>query len=102
MQAKLNSRALLEQVFPGYKQVFSNVFSATSLRVLSHCLEGDTADWIEVIQKSTGRSRSKANEKARKLEEVLIDWNETWRSPTQNQAFQGMVTLLLTMIQQLD
>nr|WP_253300947.1 IS110 family transposase [Paenibacillus lautus] len=28
VQAKLNSRALLEQVFPTYEQVFYNVFSA--------------------------------------------------------------------------
>ncbi|WP_339292770.1 hypothetical protein MKY48_09000 [Paenibacillus sp. FSL W8-0187] len=52
MQAKLNSRALLEQVFPTYEQVFYNVFSATSLTVLARCLEGDAKDWNE-----TGRRR---------------------------------------------
>lgn len=54
MQAKLNSRALLEQVFPTYEQVFYNVFSATSLTVLARCLEGDAEDWNEVIQGSAG------------------------------------------------
>lgn len=44
VQAKLNSRALLEQVFPTYEGLFSNVFSATSLTVLSHCLEGSKTD----------------------------------------------------------
>ncbi|MGG4108909.1 hypothetical protein AAXB25_33995 [Paenibacillus lautus] len=52
------------------------MFSATSLTVLARCLEGDAEDWNEVIQGSVGRSHSKrwANEKARKLEEVLDHW----------------------------
>lgn len=100
MQAKLNSRALLEQVFPTYEQVFYNVFSATSLTVLARCLEGDAEDWNEVIRGSAGRSHSKqwANEKARKLEEVLDHWKEARRSPSQSKALLGMVSLLLTMI----
>ncbi|MNW42759.1 Transposase IS116/IS110/IS902 family protein [compost metagenome] len=104
MQAKLNSRALLEQVFPEYEQVFYNVFSVTSLNVLARCLDGDAEDCNEVIQGGTGRSHSKrwVNEKARKLEEMLEHWKEARRSPSQSQALRGMVTLLLTMIQQLD
>ncbi|MFM9281486.1 IS110 family RNA-guided transposase [Paenibacillus jiagnxiensis] len=104
VQAKLNSRALLEQVFPAYEQVFYDVFSATSLTILACCLEGDVEDWHEVIQGSTGRSHSKrwANEKVRKLEEVLGHWREDPRSPSQTQALLGMVSLLLTMIRQLD
>ncbi|WP_145410726.1 IS110 family transposase [Paenibacillus xylanexedens] len=104
VQAKLNSRALLEQVFPEYEQVFYNVFSATSLTVLAHCLEGDAEEWNEVIQGSAGRSHSKrwANEKARKLEKVLGHWRESRHSPSQSKALLGMVSLLLTMIRQLD
>lgn len=104
VQAKLNSRALLEQVFPTYEQVFYNVFSATSLTVLARCLEGDAEDWNEVIQGCAERSHSKrwANEKARKLEEVLDHWKEARRSPSQSKALLGMVSLLLTMIRQLD
>lgn len=104
VQAKLNSRALLEQVFPRYEEVFSNVFSLTSLTVLARCLEGGTEDWIEVIQGGTQKSRSKrwVIEKVGKLEEVLCDWREARRSPSQSQALLGMVTLLVTMIGQLD
>ncbi|MEC0129358.1 IS110 family transposase [Paenibacillus pabuli] len=104
VQAKLNSRALLEQVFPRYEGLFSNVFSVTSLTVLARCLEGGTADWIELIQGSTGRSRSKqwTIDKAKKLEGVLGDWRETRRSPSQSQALLGMVSLLLTMMRQLE
>ncbi|WP_145411137.1 IS110 family transposase [Paenibacillus xylanexedens] len=104
VQAKLNSRALLEQVFPAYEGLFSNVFSATSLMVLARCLEGSTADWIEVIQGNTGRSRSRmwASEKNDKLKEMLGDWKEARHSQSQSQALLGMVKLLLTMIEQLD
>ncbi|WP_017688385.1 IS110 family transposase [Paenibacillus sp. PAMC 26794] len=104
VQAKLNSRALLEQVFPAYEQVFYNVFSTTSLTVLAHCLEGDAEDWRAVIQGSVEKSHSKrwANEKAGKLEELLCHWREARRSPSQSKALLGMVSLLLTMIRQLD
>ncbi|MNW38799.1 Transposase [compost metagenome] len=42
VQTKLNSRALVGQVFPEYEGLFSNLFSATSLTVLARCLEGGT------------------------------------------------------------
>nr|WP_258403804.1 IS110 family transposase [Paenibacillus pabuli] len=104
VQAKLNSRALLEQVFPRYEGLFSNVFSVTSLTILARCLEGGTADWIKIIQGGTRKSRSQqwAIEKVGKLEEMLLDWKEARRSPSQSQALLGMVTLLLTIIGQLD
>ncbi|WKL00972.1 hypothetical protein Q0F98_29345 [Paenibacillus amylolyticus] len=78
VQAKLNSRALLEQVFPAYEQIFYNVFSTTSFTVLSYCLEGILTNWNEVIQGNSGRSHSKrwANEKARKLEELKKQMEE--------------------------
>ncbi|KJB85633.1 hypothetical protein AZ66_23440 [Paenibacillus sp. E194] len=34
VQAKLNTRALLDQVIPAYEGVFSDLYSATSLQVL--------------------------------------------------------------------
>ncbi|WP_315792330.1 IS110 family transposase [Paenibacillus sp. BIC5C1] len=104
VQAKLNSRALLEQVFPRYEGLFSNVFSVTSLTILARCLEEGTADWIEIIQGGTRKSRSQqwAIEKVGKLEEMLCDWKKTRRSPSQSQALLGMVTLLLTIIGQLE
>ena len=73
VQAKLNSRALLEQVFPRYEGLFSNIFSVTSLTILARCLEGGTADWIEVIQEGTRKSCSKqwVIKKVGELEEMV-------------------------------
>ncbi|WP_254438207.1 IS110 family transposase [Paenibacillus sp. DCT19] len=104
VQAKLNSRALLEQVFPAYEQVFYNLFSLTSLQVLSRCLEGTMENWDEVIEEGSRKSHSKrwVSEKVKTLEDVLCDWRETRRSSSQSKALLGMVTLLLTMVRQLE
>lgn len=40
VQAKLNARALLDQVCPAYESVFYNLFSTTSLLVLRYRLSG--------------------------------------------------------------
>jgi transposase len=48
VQAKLNTRALLEQVFPSYTKLFRDVFSLTSLQVLQRCLE-DRIEGIEEV-----------------------------------------------------
>ncbi|PAK50706.1 hypothetical protein CHH75_17005 [Paenibacillus sp. 7541] len=58
MQAKLNSRALLEQVFPDYEQVFYNVFSTPSLTVLARCLENVEEDWSRIIVVAQFRATS--------------------------------------------
>ncbi|MBT2764974.1 IS110 family transposase, partial [Paenibacillus sp. ISL-20] len=51
-----------------------------------------------------GRSRSKrwVNEKATQLEQILDPWRESRSSSSQSKALLGMVTLLLTIIRQLD
>ncbi len=59
VQAKLNMRALLDQVFPAYEKVFRDMYSVTALRVLAQCLEGQTEDLSEIIQRSVGRSHSR-------------------------------------------
>ncbi|WP_231503763.1 IS110 family transposase [Paenibacillus sp. 1-18] len=60
VQAKLNARALLDQVFPIYEKAFRDLFSATSLKVLARCLEGKHNDLGQVIQDGgVGKSRSK-------------------------------------------
>lgn len=86
VQAKLNSRALLEQVFPAYEEVFYNVFSTTSLTVLARCLENVEENWSRIIEESTGRSRSKrwVNEKATQLEQILDPWRESRPSSSQS------------------
>ncbi|WP_448766739.1 hypothetical protein, partial [Acinetobacter sp. AGC35] len=85
MQAKLNMRALLDQVFPEYEKVFSNLFSATSLHVLARCLEDQAEDLHGIIQKNAGKSHSKkwAEVKTEHLREVLSRWSEEPKSPAQ-------------------
>lgn len=65
VQARLNMRALIDQVIPGYETVFTDMFSKTSLNLLEACLsnegiqeQGD--NWYEVIAEATRASRSDA------------------------------------------
>ncbi|MEK3785742.1 IS110 family transposase [Paenibacillus sp. FSL K6-1230] len=104
VQAKLNMRALLDQVFPEYEKVFSNLFSATSLHVLTRCLEDQAEDLHGVIQKNAGKSHSKkwAEAKTEHLKEVLSRWSEEPRSPTQTSVLSSMVSLVLAFTEQLS
>jgi transposase len=67
VQAKLNMRCLVDQVFPSYSGVFRDLFSKTSLRFLESYLssggmisEQSDERWAEAIRESTKASRSKA------------------------------------------
>ncbi|MDQ6419102.1 IS110 family transposase [Paenibacillus sp. LHD-117] len=66
VQAKLNMRTLLDQVFPGYEGVFKDLFSKTSLNLLDMCLsqEGvqsrDEEGWVQAVREATRASRSEA------------------------------------------
>jgi len=104
VQAKLNARALLEQVFPAYEEIFYNLFSVTSLKVQGRCLEGDVEDLVETIQAGAGKSHSRrwVDEKAKRLREVLLHWRVQPRSRSQTAALSGMVSLLLTFMEQLS
>ncbi|SDX46952.1 Transposase [Paenibacillus sp. CF384] len=104
VQAKLNSRALLEQVFPTYSQMFRDLFSVTSLLVLQRCLEGNVFRIDEVLREVTGKARSKqwAAEKAEKLQLLLADWSEQPKSHSQAKALSGMIALLLEFTKQLN
>ncbi|WP_042163290.1 IS110 family transposase [Paenibacillus gorillae] len=104
VQAKLNMRSLLDQVFPAYEKIFSNLYSVTSLKVLAHCLEGCVGGHGEVIKLNAGRSHSKrwVKEKVERLEEALIHWNEQPKSRSQTVILQGMVALLLSFSEQLS
>ena len=105
VQAKLNMRALLDQVFPSYESVFYNLFSETSLRVLACCLEGQMDDWFTIIHKNAGKSHGKkwTENKVSKLNKVLLDW---WQQPTsshtQTLILRSMIELLQAFIKQLD
>jgi hypothetical protein len=64
VQAKLNTRSLIDQVFPSYSGVFKDLFSQTSINLLELCLSAEGISeqsnelWKEVIGKSTKVSRS--------------------------------------------
>lgn len=104
VQAKLNTRALLEQVFPAYEKVFSDLFSVTSLNVLARCLAGDVEHGSAAIRESAGKSHSKRwiETKAERLEESLRHWREQPTSPSQRTALSSMVALLLMFTKQLS
>ncbi|BCG60694.1 IS110 family transposase [Paenibacillus sp. URB8-2] len=104
VQAKLNMRALLDQVFPGYEKVFRNLFSVTSLYVLARCLEGQTEDLHVVIRKSAGKSHSEkwVEAKAETLREVMSRWGEQPRSRAQTSVLRSMVDLVLVFTDQLS
>ncbi|OMF27031.1 IS110 family transposase [Paenibacillus peoriae] len=104
VQAKLNSRALLDQVFPAFEKVFSNLFSATALRVLQSCLNDEFEKVESIIQEQTGKSHSKdwVGEKANQLRQALLEWANNKRSITQSMALVGMVSLLLEFQKQLS
>lgn len=59
VQAKLNARALMDQVCPAYEGVFHNLFSTTSLKVLRHVLNGKTVT-VETIRETAGSSHGEA------------------------------------------
>ncbi|GAB6926490.1 IS110 family transposase [Paenibacillus sp. JCM 10914] len=104
VQAKLNTRALLDQVFPAYEQIFRDLFSVTSLKVLAHCLTGKVENVSETIREGSGRSHSNRwiEEKAERLRETLPDWLNQPRSRSQTVALCGMITLLLAFSEQLS
>lgn len=70
-------RALIDQVIPGYENVFTDMFSKTSLNLLEACLslEGiqeQRDNWYEIIAEATRASRSDAwmNEKVELMRSV--------------------------------
>lgn len=104
VQAKLNMRALLDQVFPEYEEVFGNLFSETSLHVLARCLENQVEDLQEVIQNSAGKSHSRKWTEGKKeyLNEVMSRWAQQPRSSAQTSVLRSMVDLVLAFTEQLS
>lgn len=100
VQAKLNMRAFLDQVFPEYEKVFGNLFSETSLHVLDRCLENQVEDLQGVIKKSAGKSHflKWTGGKIEYLSEVISRWVEQSRSPAQTSVLRSMVDLVLAFI----
>ncbi|HEY4391171.1 MAG TPA: IS110 family transposase, partial [Paenibacillus sp.] len=104
VQAKLNSRALLEQVFPDFIGLFHNLYATTSLKVLERCLENKAEDVGELIRDCVGKSHSKRwiEEKTERLGELLLAWSKQVRSQSQSVALTSMVSLLLEFDKQLS
>lgn len=104
VQAKLNMRTLLDQVFPEYEKVFGDLFSETSLHVLARCLEDQVEDLQEIIQKNAGKSHSQkwAVGKVEYLNGVMSRWREQPRSRAQTSVLRSMVDLVLAFTKQLN
>ncbi|RED52893.1 transposase IS116/IS110/IS902 family protein [Cohnella lupini] len=104
VQAKLNMRALLDQVFPTYEHVFSDLYSATALATLQNGLSGQGQEWEEVIRQNAGKSRSSfwIRAKVEQLESIYEPWSKSKKSVAQIQMLQSMVSLLLSMQEQIE
>lgn len=104
VQAKLNARALLEQVFPQYEPIFSDWYCVTALKILQCCLQRSTQDMEKTIVDIAGKSHSKswAREKAERLRAAMDLWLREKRSSSQTMALEGMITLLLALQAQLS
>lgn len=99
VQAKLNMRALLDQVFPAYEGVFYDLYSQTALRVLHQYLSGRviTEETIlETVQRLHGQSWIR--EKLARLQSLS---SSKGRSQAQTVTLQSMVGLLLAFQEQL-
>lgn len=104
VQAKLNMRALLEQVFPSYPKLFKDIFSPTSLQVLQRCLEGRIEGIDEILGETTGKARSRKwiAEKTEWLQIMLDHWSKQPKSRAQTKLLEGIVSLLLEFLKQLN
>ncbi len=100
VQAKLNMRALLDQVFPAYEGVFYELYiQKTALRILQQYLGGVviTEDTIrETARKSHGQAWIR--KKATHLQSITPSKGQ---SRAQTIALQSMLGLLLTFQEQL-
>ncbi|MGF9714946.1 IS110 family transposase [Paenibacillus sp. JMULE4] len=104
VQAKLNMRALLDQVFPAYEEVFYDLYSVTALKALQACLSGQTQELDELIRQVAGKSHSESwiGTKTERLGKILQVWSREKKSAAQIQMLSSMVSLLLTMREQLQ
>ncbi|OPH47271.1 transposase [Paenibacillus ferrarius] len=99
VQAKLNMRALLDQVFPSYEAVFYDLYSSTALRVLHQYLSGVTIT-EETIRETVQRSHSQTWIKG-KLAQLQSIAPIKGQSPAQTIALQSMLSLLIAFQEQL-
>ncbi|UJF34229.1 IS110 family RNA-guided transposase [Paenibacillus hexagrammi] len=99
VQAKLNMRALLDQVFPAFEGVSYDLYSPTAMRVLQQYLSGvviTEETILETVQRSHGQTW--VREKLAQLQSVTPSQG---RSSAQTIALQSMLGLLLAFQEQL-
>ncbi len=104
VQAKLNTRALLDQVFPEYEPVFYDLYSVTALKVLQACLQGSVENASQALFEHAKLSHSKKwiNDRAELLDIALKQKAKVSRSLSQQTVLEGMITLLLAFQSQLE
>lgn len=107
VQAKLNARALLDQVFPGFTDVFYRLFSKTGLHVLNRCLEEtpDGAEELEIwIGEVAGKSHSRAwiEQKSILIEKAIIANDMKSKSIAQTVSLRGMLAIIMQFQEQLE
>ncbi|SEL27098.1 IS110 family transposase [Paenibacillus sp. OK003] len=109
VQAKLNMRTLVDQIFPSYEGVFKDLYSKTSLNLLEACLtsEGVKAQtpeaWADMVRLATRASRSEAW-MSRKVEalQIAIANNPVQRVPYGlEMALRSLLTLVREFQEQL-
>nr|WP_241752051.1 IS110 family transposase [Paenibacillus alvei] len=110
VQAKLNMRSLLDQVFPNYTSVFYHLYCKASLRVLSSCLsenwssERNTGEIEERIGEGVCNSKSASwiRDKAERLA-LELDRNPIKETSIgQLVALQSIISLVLHFQEQLE
>nr|WP_233277739.1 IS110 family transposase [Paenibacillus durus] len=101
--AKLNARALLDQVFPTFEGVFHDLYSETAQRVLECCLQEQGDRIRKTIEETAGRSHAQSwvEEKVWRVEEALREWHRTNVSSSQVCILEGMLSLLRSFQEQL-
>lgn len=99
VQAKLNMRALLDQVCPAYEDIFRDLFSRTALHVLRQMLCGETVT-VETIREKAGTSHGMTWIQG-KLDQLMGLPSAEGKSAAQKIALLCMVDLVRTFQEQL-
>ncbi len=103
VQAKLNTRALLDQVFPEFEPVFYDLYSVTALKVLQACLQGvENASQALFEHARLSHSKKWINDRVELLDIALQQKAKVSRSVSQHAVLEGMITLLLAFQSQLE
>ncbi|MHB0940229.1 IS110 family transposase [Paenibacillus sp. ALE1] len=104
VQAKLNTRALFDQVFPEYEPVFYDLYSVTALKVLQAWLQGKVKNASQSLFEHARLSHSRKwiNDRAELLDIALKQKAKVNRSISQHSVLEGMITLLLAFQSQLE